>query len=63
MEIHKVNIDSLISPEFNPRTITDDDLQKLQDSIDNFGYIEPIYCQVIIDRWEEFTGETAIKIN
>ena len=24
--------------------------------------IEPSYCQVIIDRWEEFTGKKAIKI-
>lgn len=42
MKIEKVDINSLISPEFNPRTITDENLQKLQDSIDNFGYIEPI---------------------
>lgn len=25
--------------------------------------LEPKYCQVIIDRWEEFTGQTAVKIN
>jgi len=25
--------------------------------------IEPIYCQVIIDRWEQFTGQKAIKLN
>jgi len=24
--------------------------------------IEPSYCQVIIDRWEAFTGKTAVKI-
>ena len=23
---------------------------------------EPVYCQVIIDRWEEFTGGKAEKI-
>lgn len=22
---------------------------------------EPVYCQVIIDRWEEFTGDKAEK--
>lgn len=25
--------------------------------------IDPIYCQVIIDRWEKFTGKKAEKIN
>ena len=25
--------------------------------------IEPIYVQVIIDRWEQFTGQKAIKLN
>ena len=25
--------------------------------------ISPTYCQVIIDRWEKFTGKQAIKIN
>ena len=25
--------------------------------------LDPYYCQVIINRWEEFTGEKAVKIN
>lgn len=25
--------------------------------------IDPHYCDVIIDRWEQFTGQKAIKIN
>lgn len=25
--------------------------------------IDPYYCQVIINRWEEFTGEKAVKIS
>jgi DNA modification methylase len=24
--------------------------------------IDPVYCQVIIDRWEKFTGKKAVKI-
>lgn len=24
--------------------------------------IEPRYCQVVIDRWEAFTGQTAVKV-
>ena len=24
--------------------------------------LEPVYCQVIINRWEEFTGEKAVKL-
>ena len=42
MEIVKVNINELISPEYNPRQITDDEMGKLKNSINEFGYIAPI---------------------
>ena len=42
MEIVKVNINELISPEYNPRQITDDEMGKLKNSINEFGYISPI---------------------
>ena len=42
MEIVKVDINELISPEYNPRQITDDELEKLKNSINEFGYIAPI---------------------
>ena len=42
MEIVKVNINELISPEYNPRQITDDEMEKLKNSINEFGYIDPI---------------------
>ena len=42
MEIVKVDINELISPEYNPRQITDDELEKLKNSIKEFGYIAPI---------------------
>jgi len=25
--------------------------------------IEPVYCQIIIDRWEAYTGSTAVKVD
>ena len=25
--------------------------------------IDPVYCQVIIDRWEQFTSQKAVKVN
>lgn len=25
--------------------------------------LEPLYCDVIIDRWEQYTGKKAVKIN
>lgn len=25
--------------------------------------IDPVYCDVIVKRWEEFTGKTAVKVN
>ena len=42
MEIVKVDINELISPEYNPRQITDDEMEKLKNSINEFGYIDPI---------------------
>ena len=42
MKIVKVNINELISPEYNPRQITDDEMEKLKNSINEFGYIDPI---------------------
>ena len=42
MKIEKANINNLISPEWNPRQITPEELEKLQTSLEEFGYIEPI---------------------
>lgn len=42
MEIVKVDINDLISPEYNPRQITDDEMEKLKNSINEFGYVDPI---------------------
>lgn len=42
MEIIKVDINELISPEYNPRQITDEEMGKLKNSINEFGYIAPI---------------------
>ena len=42
MEIVKVDINELISPEYNPRQITNDEMEKLKNSINEFGYISPI---------------------
>ena len=42
MEIHKVRLDTLTSPDWNPRQITPEELEKLETSLDEFGYIEPI---------------------
>ena len=42
MEIVKVDINKLISPEYNPRQITDNEMEKLKNSINEFGYIAPI---------------------
>ena len=42
MEIQKAKISDLISPEWNPRQITPEELEKLENSLNEFGYIEPI---------------------
>ena len=42
MKIVKVDINELICPEYNPRQITDDEMEKLKNSINEFGYVAPI---------------------
>ena len=42
MEIKKAPVKDLVSPEWNPRQITDEELEKLKTSLEEFGYIEPI---------------------
>ena len=42
MNIEKANINDLISPDWNPRQITEEELKKLETSLNEFGYIEPI---------------------
>lgn len=42
MKIEKANINDLISPDWNPRQITEEELKKLETSLNEFGYIEPI---------------------
>lgn len=33
------------------------------DRICRINELDPIYCDVIIDRWEQYTGKKAVKIN
>lgn len=47
MNVETVNIDELISPDYNPRHITPDALESLKRSIDEFGYVAP----VIVNRF------------
>ena len=42
MQIKKAPVKDLVSPEWNPRQITDEELEKLKTSLEEFGYIEPI---------------------
>lgn len=42
MNIEKANINELISPDWNPRQITDEEMEKLKNSINEFGYIDPL---------------------
>ena len=40
MKIEKVNINDLISPDYNPRQITPEALESLKTSLKEFGYID-----------------------
>lgn len=42
MKIEKVKLSDLNSPSWNPRYITDEDFRKLKNSLETFGYVDPI---------------------
>lgn len=42
MKIEKVKIEDLNSPEWNPRYISQSELEKLKTSLKEFGYVDPI---------------------
>lgn len=42
MEATTISINDLISPDYNPRQISDDEMQKLENSISEFGLVSPI---------------------
>ena len=42
MQIQKVKIDDLNSPEWNPRDMPPEEMEKLKRSINEFGYVEPV---------------------
>lgn len=39
-EVGKININELVSPEWNPREISDDEMEKLKTSLKEFGYVD-----------------------
>lgn len=47
MKIETVNINDLISPDFNPRLMSEEEMNKLEMSLKNYGYIDPI----IVNRY------------
>jgi len=42
VEIEKMKLDDMISPEWNPRDITPEDMEKLKRSLKEFGYVDPL---------------------
>ena len=42
LDIKKINLDSLVPAEYNPRKISDKDYENLKRSIDEFGIVVPI---------------------
>ena len=48
LKIRKV--EELIGAEYNPRTITQEEMQQLQDSIKRFGMVEPILVNINKER-------------
>lgn len=70
-KMQEMDITTLISPDYNPRTITDKEYEELKRSLREFGYVAPIlvntYNNHIIggnQRWEALKelGYTKLKV-
>ena len=57
MEIEHIKITDLKPAEYNPRRISDEDYQKLKNSISTFGLVDPIIVNL-----KNMTGSVIIKI-
>ena len=42
IDIEKIDINSLVPADYNPRKISDKDYNNLKNSIDEFGIVDPI---------------------
>ena len=51
-----------ITPYANNPRKNDEAVDKVASSIQEFGFKQPI-CDIIIDRWEQYTGQKAVLIN
>lgn len=64
LKIEYVSVNTLTPYENNARSHGKDDVKAIADSIRGFGFVDPIgVWHDIIQRWENFTGGKAEKLN
>ena len=63
MNVIEKNISELIDAEYNPRQLTEKQLEDLKNSVDKFGFVEPIVINTHTDRENVVVGgHQRIKI-
>lgn len=50
MELEKIKVEDIVPAEYNPRKISDDELGKLEKSINEFGFVDPIIINLKNNR-------------
>jgi hypothetical protein len=50
MELEKIKVKDIVPAEYNPRKISDEELSRLEDSIDEFGFVDPIIINLKNNR-------------
>lgn len=56
MRVKQINIEELNEAEYNPRILTDKQAKDLDDSLDKFGFIDPIIINVNSERKNVIIG-------
>ena len=63
MEITIRKIDDLIGAEYNPRQITNEEIEEIKDSIKRFGVVEPIIVNINEERKDIIvSGHQRVKV-
>ena len=50
MDLQKIKVEDIVPADYNPRKISDDELGRLETSIKEFGFVDPIIINLKNNR-------------
>lgn len=62
LQVEYVPITEIKPYRRNAKLHPQEQIEQIKNSMKEFGNIDPKYVDVIINRWEQFTGQKAVKL-